>query len=510
MAMSIPTAWMNAMFSTARRWPAMAALLLGLLQVTAFPPLGWFPVGVLALAGLFLLLDEGTPAVGARTGFAFGVGLFGGGTYWLFTAIHGFGHAPVALALFLMAALVALMSAWYALLGYVTRRWFCYPGRLRWLMVLPGGWVLVEWARSRAFTGFPWLTLGYTQVDTWLAGYAPVGGVYLVTLATAVCAGALAALARADRQHWPWPVGLLVGVVGLGGVLVAVPWTHPDGKPIGVAIVQGAVPQDLKWSPAQRDATLALYRDLSKPVWGTPLVVWPEAALPVLAEEATPFLREQWSAASSQGSALLMGLLSYDLKSGSVRNGLLVLDTQRAPQWYFKRHLVPFGEYFPVPAKVREWMRLSSLAFVDLQPGMEGQPVPVAQGLPLAATICYEDAYGSDQLAPLTQAKLLVNVTNNAWYGDSSASHQHLQISRMRAVEAGRYLVRATSNGISVIVGPKGEVLARAPQFQPVVLRGEVVPYTGLTPYAWLGGDWTVLLLAAAGVLAGVWHRPRT
>jgi apolipoprotein N-acyltransferase len=204
-----------------------------------------------------------------------------------------------------------------------------------------------------------------------------------------------------------------------------------------------------------------------------------------------------------------MGLLSYDLQGGSVRNGLLVLDTQRAPQWYFKRHLVPFGEYFPVPAKVREWMRLSSLAFVDLQPGIEGQPVPVAQGLPLAATICYEDAYGSDQLAPLTQAKLLVNVTNNAWYGDSSASHQHLQISRMRAIEAGRYLVRATSNGISVIVGPKGQVLARAPQFQPVVLRGEVVPYTGLTPYAWLGGDWAVLLLAAAGVLAGVWHRPR-
>lgn len=492
-----------------RRWPASTALLLGLLQVTAFPPLGWFPVGVVALAGLFLLLDEGTPGGGARIGFAFGVGLFSAGTYWLYTAIHGFGHAPVALALFLMAGLVALMAAWYALLGYVTRRWFSHPGRLRWLVVLPGGWVLVEWARSRAFTGFPWLTLGYTQVDTWLAGYAPVGGVYLVTLATAVCAGALAAWARAGSRHWPWPVAVLAGTVGLGALLSVVPWTRPAGNPVGVAIVQGAVPQDLKWSPAQRDATLALYRDLSQQVWGTPLVVWPEAALPVLAEEATPFLREQWGVASSHGSSLLMGLLSYDLQGGKIRNGLLVLDTQRAPQWYFKRHLVPFGEYFPVPTKVREWMRLASLAYVDLQPGPEGQPVPVAQGLPLAATICYEDAYGSDQLAPLAQAKLLVNVTNNSWYGDSSASHQHLQIARMRAVEAGRYLVRATSNGISVIVGPRGEVVARAPQFQPAVLRGEVVPYTGLTPYAWLGGDWAVLLLAASAVLAGLWHRQR-
>ena len=189
-----------------RRWPAVTACLLGLLQVTAFPPLGWYPVGVLALAGLFLMLDEGTPAVGARTGFAFGVGLFGGGTYWLFTAIHGFGHAPVALALFLMAGLVALMSAWYALLGYLTRRWFSHPGRLRWLVVLPGGWVLVEWARSHAFTGFPWLTLGYTQVDTWLAGYAPVGGVYLVTLATAVCAGAMGV------GRWVCSLGLLASV----------------------------------------------------------------------------------------------------------------------------------------------------------------------------------------------------------------------------------------------------------------------------------------------------------
>ena len=491
----------------ARRYPASTALLLGVVQVFAFAPAAVLTLGVVTLAGLFLLFDEGTPGRAARVGFAFGVGLFAGGTYWLYTALHDFGQTPPWLALLLMAGLVALMAAWYALLGYGSRRWLLHAGPRRWLLALPGGWVLVEWARSHAFTGFPWLALGYAQVDTWLAGYAPVGGVYLVSLAAAVCAGALVTWVRGDRRHFQLGLLVLVSVVLGGAALGRVAWTQPDGAPFGVAVVQGAVPQDLKWSPAQRDATFALYRRLSVPVWGTPLVVWPEAALPVLAEQATPFLREEWATARAHGSAWMLGLLSYDGQLDAVRNGLLVLDTQRSPQWYFKRHLVPFGEYFPVPAQVRQWMRLASLAFVDLAPGAEQQPVPEVLGLPLAATICYEDAYGSDQLAALSTARLLVNVTNNAWYGDSTAPHQHLQISRLRALEAGRFLVRATSNGISAIIGPKGELLAAAPQFVPAVLRGEIRPYRGLTPYARLGGDWLVLLMAGLAVLVGGWRR---
>lgn len=496
------------MAGVAQRFPFLAAALLGLLQVLAFPPFGLWWLGIAVLAGFFLLLETGSPGRGARVGFGFGAGLVAGGTYWLYTAIHDFGHAPAWLALFLMAGLVALMAAWYALLGYLSRRWLTQAGPWRWLVMLPAGWVLVEWARSRAFSGFPWLTLGYPQIDTWLQGYAPVGGVYLVSLAAAVAAGALTALLVDARRHARLGGGVLVGVFLAGLGLSQVPWVHPAGESMGVAIVQGAVPQDLKWSPEQREATLSLYRDLSRGAWGAPLVVWPEAALPVLAEEATPYLREQWGEASRHGSSLLLGLLSYDLAAGTIRNGLLVLDPAARPQWYFKRHLVPFGEYFPVPAKVREWMRLSSLAYVDLTPGTETQPVPVAQGLPLAATICYEDAYGSDQLAPLATARLLVNVTNNAWYGDSTAAHQHLQIARMRALEAGRYLVRATSNGISVITDERGTVLARAPQFQPAVLRGSVRPMSGLTPYARFGGDWPVLLLSALALLAGWPRRP--
>lgn len=499
--------WVVSGLTLARRHAPWTALLLGALQVLAFPPLGVFTLGVLTTAGLFLLLDEGTPRRAGWVGFGFGVGLFTGGTWWIYTAVHEFGKAPAPLALLLLGGLVGIMATWYWLFGYVSRRWLARPGVLRWLVVLPGLWVLIEYARSRALTGFPWLALGYAQIDTWLSGYAPVAGVYLVSLAAAVCAGAVVAILRGGKRTYAIGVGV-VAAVALGGLaLQQVPWTAPSGKPFTVAIVQGSVPQDLKWSPEQRDATFALYRRMSAPVWGDKLVVWPEAALPVLAEQAGTFLNEEWATARAKGSTLVLGLLSYNRETDAIRNGMVVLEAGE-PQWYFKRHLVPFGEYFPVPPTVRQWMRLSSMAFVDLQPGEEGQKLQIAAGVPVAATICYEDAYGADQLSPLGEAQLLLNVTNNAWYGDSSAPHQHLQIARMRALEAGRYLVRATSNGISVVVGPDGRVSAQAPQFVPAVLRTEVVPYSGLTPYAWLGGDWLVLLLAAAAALVGVWRRP--
>jgi apolipoprotein N-acyltransferase len=173
---------------------------------------------------------------------------------------------------------------------------------------------------------------------------------------------------------------------------------------------------------------------------------------------------------------------------------------------YYKRHLVPFGEYFPVPAFVRSWLRLMSLPYDDISPGREHQPVLSGAGLKLGLTICYEDAFGSDQLRVLRDATLLINVTNNAWYGDSTAPHQHLQIARMRALEAGRYLVRAANDGITAAVGPHGEIVARLPQFQEAVLRADVQPMTGLTPYARLG-NYPVIIGAGLMLAVAVWRR---
>jgi len=282
-------------------------------------------------------------------------------------------------------------------------------------------------------------------------------------------------------------------------------WTAPAGPPLGVAVVQPAIPQDLKWQDSHREETLALFRRMTEASFGTRLIVWPEAALPMLAHEAGPYLARMWEDAQRQGSDLMLGLLRYDADGKRYYNGLLALSGEEAG-WYYKRRLVPFGEFFPVPGFVRSWMRLMSLAYVDMTPGTDDQPPLDAAGQKVGVTICYEDAYGAEQLAVLREATLLVNVTNNAWFGDSTAPHQQLQMARFRALEAGRFLVRATSNGVTAIIGPDGEVLGRAAQFVPEVLRGSVTPFTGLTPYA-RTGNWPVLaactLLAGAGFLRG-------
>jgi len=386
---------------------------------------------------------------------------------------------------------VAIMATYYALAGWLLARLLPRPGALRHLLALPSLWVLMEWLRGWLFSGFPWLEIGYAHSDSPLAGFAPLGGIHLVTLASMVTAGALlSGLLGGTRER----VTALVVVALLWTTSVALrerSWTEAAGRDLSVAIVQGAVPQDLKWEESHREETLRLYRRMTEQAFGTDLIVWPEAALPALAHEVGPYLAGLWEEAEEEGSDLMLGLLRYDELTGRYYNGLLALSRDEAG-WYYKRRLVPFGEFFPVPEFVRRWMRLMSLTYVDMSAGADDQPPLEAAGQKIGVTICYEDAYGSEQLAVLEEATLLVNVTNNAWFGDSTAPHQQLQMARFRALEAGRYLVRATSNGISGIIGPDGTVLERARQFVPEVLEGRVRPFVGLTPYA-RTGNWPVL-----------------
>ncbi len=465
----------------------LAAFVAGALLNAAFAPLGWWPLAILAPAALFMLMRPLTPRASAWTGAAFGTGLFSFGTYWLFTAIHGFGLAPVWLTLVLQAGLVAIMAAYSAALCYFASRFWRHGATRDWL-VLPALWVLLEWLRSWLLSGFPWLGLGYAFIDAPLAGWAPLLGVYGVTAAAAFAAAAasvgLSAQASVRRR--------LTAAMVIAGVFVAplllslIPWTHGVADPFPVAVVQGAVSQDQKWLAGNRDTTIARYSELTAQSWGARLIVWPEAALPVLANDIPDYLAALRSAGREHHADFAIGLVNFVAQTNSYYNGVLVI-SDSGGGWYYKRHLVPFGEYFPVPGFVRAWMRLMSLPYDDMTRGAEDQPVLSAAGQKLGLTICYEDAYGSAQLPVLRAATLLVNVTNNAWYGDSSAPHQHLQIARMRALEAGRYLVRAANDGITAVIGPQGQIVARLPQFQEAVLRAEVQPMAGLTPYARLG-----------------------
>jgi len=511
----------------------LVALLAGAALSLAFAPFNLWPLAVIAPAVLFSLWGGAAPTPGtsaaqsvsadgpispgraASLGFAFGCGTFAAGTYWLYVSIHGFGKAPVWLALTLMLGLVALMACYSALLGYVAARFFPQHGAVRWLIALPAGWVLLEWVRGWFLSGFGWLSLGYSQTGTWLAGWAPLGGVYTISLVVAFLAGALAFWFTEHRSSHPsskkilsaWQVLLVMALPWLLGLALGrIEWTRASGAPVGVAIIQGAIPQDQKWLAENRDNSLRRYRDLTLSALGTPLIIWPEAAAPELANNIVPYLSDLARAAEGAGSSLLLGLIRAEPAESGDRpryfNSLLAFDKKIT--WYDKHHLVPFGEFFPVPEAVRRWMRLMNLPYSDFSRGAATQPPLQVGGLALAASICYEDAYASSQLAAARASTALVNVTNDAWFGRSTARHQHLQISQMRAIEAQRYLARAANDGISAVIGPRGEFVARAPDFQQAVLRSAIEPRTGMSPYLRFGNVPLLFLLVISLVVAVV------
>ena len=473
----------------------------GALLACAFAPLSWWPLAIFCPAVLMWLWQGARPREAAWLGFWFNAGTFAAGTYWLYISIHIFGQAPVWLAVILMIGLVAIMGAYHALLGYAVARWLPARGALRWLVGLPAAWLLVEWWRGWFLSGFSWLSLGYSQTDTWLARFAPILGVYGISAILLASAGALVALAMGDRRTRIAAACVLILPWIAGALLAPVEWTRPAGNPVSVAIVQGAIPQDLKWIEANRDATLQRYRELTQSALGTQLIVWPESAPPDLANNLAGYLTGLYRTARLHGSALVMGVIRASDDMQHFYNSVLALSDEVS--WYDKHHLVPFAEFFPVPDFVRSWLRLMSLPYSDFTRGARHQPPLPAAGLKLAATVCYEDAYGSSQLAALREATVLVNVTNDAWFGRSTARHQHFQIARMRAIEAGRFMLRAANDGISAVIGPRGEVVARAPAFEPHVLRAFVTPREGLPPYAWWG-NWLIVCLGSLALAVAV------
>jgi len=489
------------------RLRALSALAAGAALTTAFAPLALWPLAVLSPAVLMWLWQDATPRESAWLGFLFNIGTFGAGTYWLLISLP-IGGAPIWLAVFLLLGLSGIMGLYHAVLGYACGRWLPSAGALRWLVALPAAWLLIEWWRGWFISGFSWLSLGYSQTDTWLAGLAPVGGVYGVSAALLLCAGALVTLVSGSTWARVAAALVLLAPWAAGAALRGVSWTLPSGGPVSVAIAQGAVPQDQKWLDANREATLDLYQKLTEQAFGNALIVWPESAPADTANDLVPWLTQVYHDAHAHGAALVTGILRAEggaSDSDPVRyyNSVLALDDKVS--WYDKRHLVPFAEFFPVPQFVRSWMRLASLPYSDFTRGAAYQPPLEAAHLRLGTTVCYEDGYGSAMLAPLRRggADALVNVTNDAWFGHSSARHQHFQIARMRALEEGRYLIRAANDGISAVIGPHGEVVARAPEFRPVVLVSKVIPLAGLTPYASVG-NWLIVSLAALALACGL------
>jgi apolipoprotein N-acyltransferase len=474
----------------------------GALLACAFAPLQWWPLAILCPAVLMWLWEEAAPRDAAWTGFWFSFGTFLAGTYWVYVSVHDLGKAPVWLTIGVMFGLIGIMAVYNGIIGYAVARWLPRSGAWRWLVGVPAVWLIVEWLRGWFLSGFSWLSLGYSQTDTWLARLAPILGVYGISAVLLVSAGALVALVRGAGRVRLAAALILIAPWVAGALLAPVQWTHTSGSPVTVAVIQADIPEDEKWDDTYSDRILDRYRKMTESALGTQLIVWPEAALPDLANNLLPYIALVDREAHARGSSLVMGVLRASEDGQRYYDSILALGSQAS--WYAKDHLVPFAEFFPVPRFVRNWLRLMSLPYDSFdRGGIHQSPLPVA-GLELGPTVCYEVGYGSYMLRMLPKADALVNVTNDAWFGHSTARYEQFQMARMRALEEGRSMIVATNDGISAVIGPRGEIVASAPPFQPYVLKSSVTPRAGLTPFARVG-NWLIVSLGALGFAGALW-----
>lgn len=497
----------------------IVALVAGAAMVFAFAPFEAAPVTLAALALLFWLWQRSpTPRAAAAVGFWFGFGLFGVGVTWVYIALETFGGMPLPLAVVAALGFAAYLALWPALAGWVVGR-ATRAGSAARLLAAAAAWTLAEWLRGYVFTGFPWLAVGYAELPAGgmlpLAGYAPVGGVFLVSLAVALCAAALAAVAEALAAARPRTlVACLAGItvlVGAGALLTRIEWTQAKGESIPVSLVQGNVSQAQKFDPAFRPRNYELHETLARMSRGR-LVVLPESAYPQFADEipGDVFLRQAEIGKGRQGDVLIGLFTAEPPRPGDdgerIYNSVVSVGAA-PPQLYRKHHLVPFGESIPLKP-IAGWFinRVLDIPLADQAAGAAVQLPFEVSGQSVAVNICYEDVFGAELIPAARAATLLVNVTNDAWYGRSIAARQHNQISAMRALETGRPMLRATNTGITSAIAHDGRVLAQLPWFVAGILEVDVAGRTGLTPYLRFGDAPALviaaLLLAVAGVLS--------
>lgn len=479
--------------------PALA----GAACVLGFAPFYAWPVPILALAVLFAAWERSaSPRKAALAGFTFGLGYFLCGVSWVYVSLHDFGSMPAVLAALATFLFCAYLAVFPAAAGWLARRYAARnPASI--LLLAAAAFTACEWLRGWLFTGFPWLTLGTSQVPSSpLAGYAPVVGAYGVSLAAAVVAALLAAAARPfeSRTARARVLAVAAAVLAGGAGLRFVDWSLPAGAPVRVALLQGNVAQELKWREEVRTRTLNDYRRM---IFEAParVVILPETALPAFFDQIPEdYLAGIRDHARATGKEILMGIVEREFRSGDYDYYNTVLRLVGPRQAYRKRHLVPFGEY--IPPGFRFVLAVLKIPLSDFANGGRGQPPIEAGGTSFGVAICYEDIFGEEVIDALPRAQVLLNVSNDAWFGRSLAADQHLQSSQVRALETARWMVRATNTGASAAIDEKGHVVARLEPFTAGTLTADIVPRKGQTPYVLFGNLAALALTAALGGIA--------
>ena len=455
------------------------AALLGSTMPIAFAPLSIWPLGILLPALLIVLADtQHSLRRVILIGWVFGLGYFGFGVYWLYNSLHDFGNASPPMA----AALAALMIICISLFPALTLVSWKLAQRVlgQWtIWLLPLLWFAFEWLKGWILTGFPWLSLGYSQVDSPLHGFAPFIGVYGLS---AVCVLLSVALIRVVRNRQYLHIALVVLIPGLAISIQNIDWTEPQSTPLRVTIVQGNIPQEIKWQYDQRQNIFDIYWRETNKNWDSDLIVWPETAIPGRSENIEQSVLIPMSiAATQQGSSILTGVVVSESEKNIFYNSMLLLGSSQGA--YHKRHLVMFGEYYPLRWLLDFMRSFIDIPYSDLTSGSRNQPLMSVNETRLGVSICFENVFSRDIMTALPEANLLVNASNDAWFGDSLAPHQHLQIAQMRALETGRPMVRSTNTGISAFIDYRGRIIESTEQFNTQSITREMLGRMGVTPF---------------------------
>ena len=464
------------------------AFLAGAAAVLSFAPIGLYPVSIASFALLAHLWMRATPRRALWIGFAFAMGMFGAGVSWVYVSLSVYGGMPPPIAAFATLGFCALISLFPAGAGWLQAR-IPASDLARASLVMPAAWTLFEWLRSWVLTGFPWLSAGYATTGWPAQGFAPLLGVFGLSFLTFAFGGLLWTCVRTGR--WALPVAAAVAIFGIGQALRTIEWTEPSGAPVSVALIQGNIAQELKFQPERYTRILDTYARMAEGTRAR-LTVLPETALPRLLDRVDPAYLERLEQAAKRNNGDILVGVPFQESPGRYYNSVVSLGASPR-QVYHKAHLVPFGEF--VPPAFGWVMRWLEIPLSDFSRGASTQAPLAVAGERIAVNICYEDAFGDEISLQLPQATLLVNMSNVAWFGDSLAPAQHLQIARMRSIETGRMHLAATNTGITAAIDRDGRVLASLPQFEEGRLEIAAQGYAGATPYVRFG-DWPALFVS--------------
>lgn len=479
------------------RWEIVSPFA-GILLTLAFAPFSHSYLAIISLVLAFSSWLGETPFRVAIRGYLYGLGLFGSGISWVYISIHDFGGAPKLGAILLTLMIVCFWSLFPALTAYLAVKITVRQQNKKIIWIFPFVWILVEYFRGYwLLNGFPWLQIAYSLLETPLQGFVPIIGAYgsgflLAITATTIVAG----FNKLIKFHSS--VIIISLIWGFGAYLQSVQWTMPVSKALNVALIQGNINQDQKWLPENRIKTMVYYQKMTAQNWDADIIIWPETAIPAYFSQVKDFYLEPLSDQAQKNNATVIVSLPSKGKNNENYNTVLTLGNHQGR--YHKNHLLPFGEYLPLQPVSGFILDSLNIKLGNFSSGGDNQTLLIAGGYPFATSICYEDAFAEEAIRAMPEAAFLVNVTNDAWFGNSIEPHQHMQLAQMRALETGRYMLRTTNTGVTAIVAADGAIVSKAPLFKKTVLKGQIYPMTGMTPYARLG-DKVILIIILGGCL---------